>query len=92
GSAPKGRCHKRASSRRTDKLSESESSAGGHWKSKLKRKKSSIEEYLSQPWVREEIDPFTPRIRYIDFQKTRMPSHIKTYDGNEDPKDHLKIF
>nr|GFD16516.1 reverse transcriptase domain-containing protein [Tanacetum cinerariifolium] len=21
-----------------------------------------------------------------------MPSHIKTYDGSEDPKDHLKIF
>ncbi|GJS68705.1 hypothetical protein Tco_0683270 [Tanacetum coccineum] len=37
-------------------------------------------------------DPFTPRIRYIDFLKTRMPSHIKTYDGSEDPEDHLKIF
>ncbi|GJR61005.1 reverse transcriptase domain-containing protein [Tanacetum coccineum] len=36
-------------------------------------------------------DPFT-RIRYFDFPKTRMPSHIKTYDGSEDPKDHLKIF
>ncbi|GJS70757.1 reverse transcriptase domain-containing protein, partial [Tanacetum coccineum] len=21
-----------------------------------------------------------------------MPSHVKTYDGSEDPKDHLKIF
>nr|GEW91642.1 hypothetical protein [Tanacetum cinerariifolium] len=37
-------------------------------------------------------DPFTPRIRYFDFPKTRMSSHIKTYDGSEDPKDHLKIF
>nr|GEY68887.1 reverse transcriptase domain-containing protein [Tanacetum cinerariifolium] len=36
-------------------------------------------------------DPFTPRIRYFDFPKTRMPSHIKTYDGSEDPEDHLKI-
>ncbi|GJY42234.1 reverse transcriptase domain-containing protein [Tanacetum coccineum] len=23
---------------------------------------------------------------------SRMPSHIKTYDGSEDPEDHLKIF
>ncbi|GJZ29158.1 reverse transcriptase domain-containing protein [Tanacetum coccineum] len=50
GSAPERRCHKRASSRRTDELSESESSVGGHWKSKLKRQKSDIEDDLSQPW------------------------------------------
>ncbi|GJW52781.1 reverse transcriptase domain-containing protein [Tanacetum coccineum] len=36
--------------------------------------------------------PFTPRIRYFDFPKTRMPSHIKTYDGSEDLEDHLNIF
>ncbi|GJT68756.1 hypothetical protein Tco_1020236 [Tanacetum coccineum] len=64
----------------------------GHWKSKPKRQKSSVEDDLSQPWVCEETDPFTPRIRYFDFLKTRMPSHIKTYDGSEDPEDHLKIF
>ncbi|GJY52981.1 reverse transcriptase domain-containing protein [Tanacetum coccineum] len=57
GSAPERRYNKRASSRRTKELSESEGSAGGHWKSKLKRQK-----------------------------------HIKTYDGSEDPEDHLKIF
>ncbi|GKB28259.1 reverse transcriptase domain-containing protein [Tanacetum coccineum] len=73
-------------------LSESEGSVGGHWKSKPKRQKSSIEDDLSQPWVCEETDPFTPRIRYFDFPKSRMPSHIKTYDGSEDPEDHLKIF
>ncbi|GJV05048.1 hypothetical protein Tco_1338617 [Tanacetum coccineum] len=39
-----------------------------------------------------EVDPFTPRIRYFDFPKTRMSSHIKTYDGSEDPEDHLKIL
>ncbi|GJW80403.1 reverse transcriptase domain-containing protein, partial [Tanacetum coccineum] len=50
------------------------------------------EDDLSQPWVCEEVDPFTPRIRYFDFPKTRMPSHIKTYDGSEDPEDYLKIF
>ncbi|GJT05987.1 hypothetical protein Tco_0840449 [Tanacetum coccineum] len=77
---------------RMEVLSESGGSAGGHWKSKPKRQKSSVENDLSQPWVCEETDPFTPRIRYFDFPKTRMPSHIKTYDGSEDPKDHLKIF
>ncbi|GKA43506.1 reverse transcriptase domain-containing protein [Tanacetum coccineum] len=24
--------------------------------------------------------------------RTRMPSHVKTYDGNKDPEDHLKLF
>ncbi|GKE62124.1 hypothetical protein Tco_1512491, partial [Tanacetum coccineum] len=33
----------------------------------------------------EETDPFTPQIRYFDFPKTRMPSHIKTYDCSKDP-------
>ncbi|GKC89676.1 hypothetical protein Tco_1150325 [Tanacetum coccineum] len=90
--ASKRRYNKRTSSRRTEDFLKSEGSAGGHWKSKLKRLKSSVEDDLSQPWVCEEADPFTPRIRYIDFLKTRMPSHIKTYDGSEDPEDHLKIF
>ncbi|GKA32278.1 reverse transcriptase domain-containing protein, partial [Tanacetum coccineum] len=91
-SASERRYNKRASSRKTGELSESEGSAGGHWKSKLKRQKSSIENDLSQPWVYEETDHFTPRIRYFDFPKTQMPSHIKTYDGSQDPEDHLKIF
>ncbi|GJR64580.1 hypothetical protein Tco_0010645 [Tanacetum coccineum] len=51
------------------------------------------DEDLSQPWVCEETDPFTPRIRYFNLPKRiRMPSHVKTYDRSEDPKDHLKIF
>nr|GEW17883.1 reverse transcriptase domain-containing protein [Tanacetum cinerariifolium] len=79
--------------RYTEALSESEDSGGGHWKSRSKKKKSSgKEDDLSQPWVYEETYPFTPRIRYFDFLKTRMPRHIKTYDGSEDPEDHLKIF
>ncbi|GKE67790.1 hypothetical protein Tco_1521951, partial [Tanacetum coccineum] len=40
-------------------LSESEDSGGGHWKSRSKKKKSSMEEDdLSQPWVCKEIDHF----------------------------------
>ncbi|GJV23352.1 reverse transcriptase domain-containing protein [Tanacetum coccineum] len=80
-------------SKYTETLSKSEDSKDGHWKSRLKKKKLCREEDdLSQPWVCEEVDPFTPRIHYFDFPKTKMPSHIKTYDGSEDPDDHLKIF
>nr|GEY82162.1 reverse transcriptase domain-containing protein [Tanacetum cinerariifolium] len=83
----------RSYSRYTEALSESEDSGGGHWKSRSKNKKSSREDDdLSQPWVCKEINPFTLRIHYFDFSKTRMPSHIKTYDESEDPEYHLKIF
>ncbi|GJT57444.1 reverse transcriptase domain-containing protein, partial [Tanacetum coccineum] len=64
------------------------------WKSKSKKQKSSIEDDdLSQPWICEGTDAFTPRIRCFDLPKrTRMPSHVKTFDGSEDPEDHFKIF
>ncbi|GKB99614.1 hypothetical protein Tco_0985751, partial [Tanacetum coccineum] len=65
--------HKRDYSRKTEAMSESEGSAGGHWKSKPKKRKSSVEDDLSQPRVCEETDHFTPRIRYFDFPRTRMP-------------------
>ncbi|GJS77216.1 reverse transcriptase domain-containing protein [Tanacetum coccineum] len=48
--ASERRYNKRAPSRRAEELSESEGSAGGHWKSKVKRPKSSVEDDLSQPW------------------------------------------
>nr|GEW32744.1 reverse transcriptase domain-containing protein [Tanacetum cinerariifolium] len=89
------KCHYEGTcSRRTEILSESEYIGGGHSKSKSKKQKSNIEEDdLSQPWVCEETDPFTPRIRYFDFpKKTRMSNNVKVYDGSDDPKDHLKIF
>ncbi|GKA69463.1 reverse transcriptase domain-containing protein [Tanacetum coccineum] len=85
--------NQRSYSRYTETFSESEDIGGGHWKSRSKKKRSCKKDGdLAQPWVCEEIDPFTPRIRYFDFSKTRMPSHIKTYDESEDPEDHLKIF
>ncbi|GJT58007.1 reverse transcriptase domain-containing protein [Tanacetum coccineum] len=81
------------SSRYMKNYSKNEDSEGGHWKSKLRRKKSIVEDDdLSQPWVCAETDPFTSRIRHFDFPKTRMPSHVKTYNESEDPEDHLKIF
>nr|GFB21429.1 hypothetical protein [Tanacetum cinerariifolium] len=87
-------------SRYTKALSESEDSGGGHWKSRSKKKKSSGEEDdLSQPWVCEETDPFTPRTCYFNFPKTRMPSHIKTYNGrnarvwfNDLPPESIGIY
>ncbi|GJW24448.1 reverse transcriptase domain-containing protein [Tanacetum coccineum] len=79
---------------RTEPLLESEDSGGGHWKSKSRKQKSSIEEEdLSQPWICEEADPFTPQIRYFELpKKSRMLNNVKTYDGSDDPEDHLKIF
>nr|GEY05670.1 reverse transcriptase domain-containing protein [Tanacetum cinerariifolium] len=44
------RHNKRSSLRRPEAMSESEGSVGGHWKSKPKRQKSSVEDDLSQPW------------------------------------------
>ncbi|GJV79014.1 reverse transcriptase domain-containing protein [Tanacetum coccineum] len=80
--------------RRTEPLSESKDSGGGDWKSKSRKQKSSVEEEdLSQPWTCEEANPFTPRIRYFELpKKSRMPNNVKTYDGSDDPEDHLKIF
>ncbi|GJS51050.1 hypothetical protein Tco_0624412 [Tanacetum coccineum] len=57
--ASQRRYNKRASSRRTYELSECEGSAEGHWKSKVKRPKSSVEDDLSQPLVCEETDIYS---------------------------------
>ncbi|GKA60386.1 reverse transcriptase domain-containing protein [Tanacetum coccineum] len=80
-------------SRTTSQYSESEDSEGGHWKSKLRRQKSNTyEDDLYQPWTCEERNPFTLRIRHFSLPRTRMPGHVKTYDGSGDPEDHLKLF
>nr|GFB21274.1 reverse transcriptase domain-containing protein [Tanacetum cinerariifolium] len=86
--------NKRASSHRMEALLESKGSVGGHWKSRSKKQSSSIkDDDISQSWVCEETDLFTPRVCYFNLPKwIRMPSHVKTYNGSEDPKDHLKNF
>ncbi|GJR50609.1 hypothetical protein Tco_1401130 [Tanacetum coccineum] len=64
-------------------------------KKKLKSRDSiniELEDDLYQPWTCEERNPFTPRIRHFSLPRTRMPSHVKTYDGSGDPEDHLKLF
>ncbi|GJY68218.1 reverse transcriptase domain-containing protein [Tanacetum coccineum] len=74
-------------------LSESKHEDGGRWKSKSKKQKSIGEDDLPQPWLCEDTDPFTARIRYFEVPKrTRMLVNFKTYDGMGDPEDHLKIF
>nr|GEX31259.1 hypothetical protein [Tanacetum cinerariifolium] len=68
--------NKIAPSRRIEALSESEGSARGHWKSKSKRQKSSIQDDMSQPWVCEETDHFTPQI-----QRRAMPTWCYMFDS-----------
>ncbi|GKB96950.1 reverse transcriptase domain-containing protein, partial [Tanacetum coccineum] len=68
-SIPRKRDNERSYSQRTEILSESEDSGGGHWKSKSKKQKSSIEDDdLSQPWLCEETDPFTSQDHLKIFQ------------------------
>nr|GEZ50288.1 reverse transcriptase domain-containing protein [Tanacetum cinerariifolium] len=72
---------------------ESDTSDGGHWKSKSKRRKPTGEKDLAVPLSCKEVDPFTTWIRnFKSLRKTRMPNNVKTYDGTGDPKDHVKIF
>ncbi|GJT40415.1 hypothetical protein Tco_0940280 [Tanacetum coccineum] len=90
---PRKHHHRGTSPRGNSRYSESEDSKGGHWKSKSKRHRSNTyEDDLSQPWTCEERNSFTPRIRHFDFPRTRMPSHVKTYDESGDPEYHLKLF
>ncbi|GKD04284.1 reverse transcriptase domain-containing protein, partial [Tanacetum coccineum] len=87
------RQQRRTPSRTTSQYSESEDSEGGHWKSKSRRQRSNTyEDNLSQPWTCEERNPFTPQIRHFSLPRTRMLSHVKTYDGSGDPEDQLKLF
>nr|GEW60182.1 reverse transcriptase domain-containing protein [Tanacetum cinerariifolium] len=84
--------------RRMDKsppssVSRSDSSDRKHQRSKSKRHKPTDEDDLTRPWMCEEENPFTPRIRnFKSSRKTRMPNNVKTYDGTGDPEDHVKVF
>nr|GEW25843.1 hypothetical protein [Tanacetum cinerariifolium] len=74
-------------------VSKSDSSDGRHRKSKSKRHKPMDKDDLMMPWMCEEVDPFTPRIRNLkSLRKTRMLNNVMTYDGTGDREDHIKIF
>nr|GEU95398.1 reverse transcriptase domain-containing protein [Tanacetum cinerariifolium] len=71
--------------------SRSYSSDGKHRKSR--RHQPTDEDDLKRPWMCEEENPFTHRIRNFESsRKTRMPNNVKTYDGTGDPEDHVKVF
>nr|GFA60035.1 hypothetical protein [Tanacetum cinerariifolium] len=72
-------------------VSRSDSSNERHRKSI--RHQPTEEDDLKRPWMCEEENPFTPRIRNFESsRKTRMPNNVKTYDGTGDPGDHVKVF
>ncbi|GJX80331.1 reverse transcriptase domain-containing protein [Tanacetum coccineum] len=39
-----------------------------------------------------EVGHWKSKSRRHSLSRTRMPSHVKTYDGSGDPEDHLKLF
>ncbi|KAJ0706805.1 putative retrotransposon gag domain-containing protein [Helianthus annuus] len=52
-----------------------------------------VEEDLAKPYKPSNLPCFSQQIADYDFQTTiKMPAHIGTYDGTEDPEDHLQIF
>nr|GEZ39506.1 reverse transcriptase domain-containing protein [Tanacetum cinerariifolium] len=58
---------------------EESSMEGGNWKSRLKKTKSSIEEdELSQPWVCEETNPFTP---YAKVECWALPTWCNMFNS-----------
>nr|GEU94919.1 reverse transcriptase domain-containing protein [Tanacetum cinerariifolium] len=74
-------------------VSRSDSSDEKYRRSKSKRHKSTDDDDLTRPWMCEEEDLFTPRIRnFKSSRRTRMPNNVKTYDGTGDPEDHVKVF
>nr|GEV99440.1 reverse transcriptase domain-containing protein [Tanacetum cinerariifolium] len=74
-------------------VSRSDSSDEKHQRSKSKRHNPTDEDDWTRPWMCEEENPFTSRIRNFESsRKTRMPNNVKMYDGTGDPEDHVKVF
>nr|GEV00154.1 reverse transcriptase domain-containing protein [Tanacetum cinerariifolium] len=88
--------HHRHMKRKRDKspassASRSDSSNGRH--KKPTRHQPTDEDDLKKPWMCEEENPFTLRIRNFESsRKTRMPNNVKRYDETGDPEDHVKVF
>nr|GEX69378.1 hypothetical protein [Tanacetum cinerariifolium] len=58
---------------------------------KSRRDQPTDEDDLKRPWMCEEENSFTPRIRNFESsRKTRMPNNVKTYDGTGDFEDHYR--
>ncbi|GJY12137.1 hypothetical protein Tco_0381446 [Tanacetum coccineum] len=68
------------SSRYTENYSESKDSEGGHWKSKLRRKKSSVEDDdLSQPWATAKMES------YNDLREAFLKNYLQQKKCIRDP-------
>nr|GEX71917.1 hypothetical protein [Tanacetum cinerariifolium] len=62
-------------------VSRSDSSDGRYRRLRSKRHKPTDEDDLTKPWMCEEEDPFTPRIRNFEsLRRTRMPNNVKTHN------------
>ncbi|KAK1441061.1 hypothetical protein QVD17_06898 [Tagetes erecta] len=47
----------------------------------------------NEPYRSSSLSCFSEEIANFEFQaKIKMPSNVKTYDGTEDPEDHLQVF
>ncbi|GJV30910.1 reverse transcriptase domain-containing protein [Tanacetum coccineum] len=64
---------------------------GGVFKSQEGKKSNPYEDERLSALTLSERNPYQ-RIRHFSLPRTRMPSHVKTYDGSGDPEDHLKLF
>nr|GEX21405.1 reverse transcriptase domain-containing protein [Tanacetum cinerariifolium] len=71
----------------------SDSSDGRHRRSRSKRHKSTDEDDLTIPWMCEEEDLFTPRIRNFESsRRTRMPNNVKTVWFDELPPESINSY
>ncbi|GKC52598.1 reverse transcriptase domain-containing protein [Tanacetum coccineum] len=82
--APVMRKKGRESESPSSRVSESGTNDGEHWKSRLKRHKPTNEDDLAVPWICEEVDPFTPRIRAARVWFDELPP--ESIDGYKDLK------
>nr|GFB23371.1 reverse transcriptase domain-containing protein [Tanacetum cinerariifolium] len=91
--SPRGRGHTRTLSVSRDDRHKDRECPRDTRESKSTRHQPTDEDDLKKPWMCEEENPFTPRIRNFESsRKTRMPNNVKTYDGTGDPEDHVKVF
>nr|GEY24919.1 reverse transcriptase domain-containing protein [Tanacetum cinerariifolium] len=74
-----------ASSRRTKALSKSEGSAGGHWKSRPKRQKSSVEDDLSSHGVWYDDLPKESIDSYDDLKEAFLENYLQQKKCIKDP-------
>nr|GEX94879.1 reverse transcriptase domain-containing protein [Tanacetum cinerariifolium] len=78
--------YRRESESPLSRVSESDTSDGGHWKTRAKRRKPADEEDLSVPWTSEDVDPSEKPLENIPscgtgrtLSNTYMVPHVQLY-------------